>query len=66
MKLEWERRHIGADCGQIHWALLWNRDCIFRGWGMVRIRGEWWCVGDCVLHDLCDGLNCTCCSVPIS
>ena len=34
--LDWNQGHSWSDCGNIHWDLLWHRDCLFRGWGRVR------------------------------
>ena len=65
MNLDCNRGNIWADCGHIHWYLLWIRDCMFRGWGRFRSQYNWWCARDCALQDICYGFNCACWNVHI-
>ena len=64
--MDCDREHSGADCGKIHCSLLCRRDFMFRGWGRVRSRYDWWYVRYCILQEIGNGFNCACCSFPIS
>ena len=66
LNLDWNSAHIWADCGHIDWELFWERDCLFRGWGWVESRDDWWCAWDYSLQELSNGFHQACCSVPIS
>ena len=66
LNMDCDREHSGADCGKIHCSLLCRRDFMFRGWGRVRSRYDWWYVRYCILQEIGNGFNCACCSFPIS
>ena len=63
--LKLDRGNIGADCGN-PLNFYWYIDCLFRDWGRVRSRYDWWCMKDCSLQELGDGLNYACFVSPIS